>query len=53
MCRGRSYIAGDTAYLIHYIPNTSVDVILKAKNDTLVMTNEIADGFTVGYVRHK
>jgi hypothetical protein len=51
--KGKSYLTGDTAYIIHYIPDSFDDVILKAKNDTLVLANDGADGFTSGYVKHK
>jgi hypothetical protein len=51
--KGKSYLTGDTAYIIHYTPASFDDVILTAKNDTLVLANDGADGFTAGYVRHK
>jgi hypothetical protein len=51
--KSKSYLTGDTAYIIHYTPASFDDVILKAKNDTLVLANDGADGFTSGYIRHK
>jgi hypothetical protein len=51
--KDKSYLTGDTAYIIHYTPASFDDVILKAKNDTLILANDGADGFTAGYVRHK
>src|ERR1700749_2354156 len=35
--KGKSYLTGDTAYIIHYMPASFDDAILKAKNDTLVL----------------
>ena len=51
--KGRSYITGDTAYLIHYTQGSPDDVILTAKRDTLIIANEVSDGFTTEYIRHK
>jgi hypothetical protein len=51
--KGRSYLTGDSAYIIHYIPASLDEVILKAKNDTLLLADEAADGFASGYVKHK
>lgn len=51
--KDKSFLTGDSAYIIHYMPASLDQVILKAKTDTLILSDEANDGFTSGYVKHK
>ena len=51
--KGNSIFSVDPAYIIKYDPDGMDHVIIKAKKDTLILADNVNDGFTILYVKQK
>ncbi|RYD92242.1 MAG: hypothetical protein EOP54_21160 [Sphingobacteriales bacterium] len=53
LAKGKSIFSADSAYIIKYKPDAMDQAIIKTKTDTLILADNVYDGFTITYVRDK